>query len=85
MLDISIPPGVCSNQDLEKRFRKCVHKLDAGNAGKPHGQDVASMYLRLCVEFQNQSNVKVMPMIQKSLVFSPAYSARNSSGKELIR
>jgi hypothetical protein len=70
---------------FRERFRKCVHKLDAGNVARPLGQVVASMYLRLCVEFQYQSNVRVMPMIQKSQAFSPAYSARNSTGKELNR
>ncbi len=52
---------------FRERFMRCVHKLDAGNVGKPLGQDVVSILNRRCVGFLNQRDVKVIIMILKNL------------------
>jgi hypothetical protein len=54
---------------FRERFMRCVHKLDAGNVGKPLGQDVVSILNRRCVGFLNQRDVKVMPMTQRNLAY----------------
>ena len=52
-----------------ERFKRCAHKLDAGNVERPPGQDVVNMLNKRCAEFLNPSDVKVMPMTQRNLAY----------------
>ena len=52
-----------------ERFKRCARKLDAGNVERQPGQDVVNILNKRCAEFLNPSDVKVMPMIPRNLVF----------------